>query len=75
MAWGSYYQGDGSIHAADLKPPPPWREFPRKSLGLKFRPPKGLPERGQRRAQLAPPAADHRQAGFGQIHGHRVRRP
>ena len=44
MAWGSYYQGDGSIHAADLKPPPPWREFPRKSLGLKFRPPKGLPD-------------------------------
>lgn len=42
MAWGSYYRGDGGVHAEAFGPPPPWREFPRKPLGLKFQPPKGL---------------------------------
>jgi MoxR-like ATPase len=44
MAWGSYYHGDGSVHADDLAAPPPWREFPRRPLGVKFQPPKGLPD-------------------------------
>jgi MoxR-like ATPase len=44
MAWGSYYRGDGSVHADPFDPPPPWREFPRKPLGQKFMPPKGLPD-------------------------------
>jgi MoxR-like ATPase len=42
MTWGSYYRGDGSVHADDFAPPPPWREFPRRSLGVKFQPAKGL---------------------------------
>ena len=42
MAWGSYYRGDGSVHAESLGPPPPWRQFPRKPLGFKFQPPEGL---------------------------------
>jgi MoxR-like ATPase len=42
MAWGSYYRGDGRKHRVRLGPPPPWREFPRPSLGLKFQPPKGM---------------------------------
>lgn len=42
MAWGSYYRGDGSVHAEVFGPPPPWRQFPRKPLGFKFQPPKGL---------------------------------
>ena len=42
MAWNSYYRGDGSVHEVQLDPPPPWRVFPRRSLGLTFQPPKGL---------------------------------
>ncbi len=42
MTWGSYYRGDGSVHADDFAAPPPWREFPRRSLGVKFQPAKGL---------------------------------
>jgi len=42
MTWGAYYRGDGSVHADRFAPPPPWREFPRKPLGVKFQPPKGL---------------------------------
>jgi MoxR-like ATPase len=42
MAWGSYYRGDGSAHADEFAPPPPWRAFPRRPLGMKFQPPKGL---------------------------------
>lgn len=42
MAWGSYYRGDGSVHADSLGPPPPWRDFPRRSLGMRFQPPPGL---------------------------------
>jgi len=42
MTWGSYYRGDGRVHADEFAPPPPWREFPRRSLGVKFQPPKGL---------------------------------
>lgn len=42
MTWGSYYRGDGSVHADDFAPPPPWRDFPRRPLGVKFQPPKGL---------------------------------
>ena len=42
MTWGSYYRGDGSVHADDFAPPPPWREFPRRPLDVKFQPPKGL---------------------------------
>jgi MoxR-like ATPase len=42
MTWGAYYRGDGSVHADDFASPPPWREFPRRSLGVKFQPPKGL---------------------------------
>lgn len=42
MAWVPYYRGDGSVHDAQLAPPPPWREFPRPPLGLKFQPPLGL---------------------------------
>jgi MoxR-like ATPase len=42
MAWGSYYRGDGTVHEVRLGPPPPWRQFPRSPLGLKFQPPKGL---------------------------------
>ncbi|QXJ25774.1 ATP-binding protein [Actinomadura graeca] len=44
MAWGSYYRGDGVARPIALPPPPPWREFPRRPLGLAFRPPPGLPE-------------------------------
>ncbi len=44
MAWGSYYRGDGSIHREQLGAPPSWRTFPRRPLGLKFQPPKGLPD-------------------------------
>lgn len=44
MAWRPYYRGDGSVRRVQLGPPPPWREFPRKPLGLKFQPPKGLPD-------------------------------
>lgn len=42
MAWGSHYRGDGSVHDEPIEPPPPWREFPRPSLGVRFQPPKGL---------------------------------
>lgn len=42
MAWGSYYRGDGSVRDVRLGPPPPWRKFPPRPLGLKFQPPKGL---------------------------------
>jgi MoxR-like ATPase len=42
MTWGSYYRGDGRAHADEFAPPPPWREFPRRPLGVKFQPPKGL---------------------------------
>lgn len=42
MAWGSYYRGDGSMHADAFAPPPPWRQFPMRPQGLKFQPPKGL---------------------------------
>jgi MoxR-like ATPase len=42
MAWKSYYRGDGAVREVRLDPPPPWREFPRSPLGLKFQPPKGL---------------------------------
>jgi MoxR-like ATPase len=42
MSWRSYYRGDGSVHAEPFGPPPPWREFPRRPLGLKFQPPRGL---------------------------------
>jgi MoxR-like ATPase len=44
MAWRPYYRGDGGVRRVQLGPPPPWREFPRKPLGLKFQPPKGLPD-------------------------------
>lgn len=44
MAWKPYYLGNGEIRQVEFEPPPPWREFPRKPLGLKFQPPKGLPE-------------------------------
>jgi MoxR-like ATPase len=44
MTWRPYYHGDGTIRPLELAPPPPWREFPGKSLGLKFKPPKGLPD-------------------------------
>src|SRR5215467_3825531 len=42
MTWGSYYIGNGIARDVQLNPPPPWREFPRRPLGLKFQPPKGL---------------------------------
>jgi MoxR-like ATPase len=42
MAWGSYYRGDGVPRNVRFDPPPPWREFPRRPLGVKFQPPKGL---------------------------------
>lgn len=42
MTWGSYYRGDGIARNVQLAPPPPWREFPRRPLGVKFQPPKGL---------------------------------
>ena len=42
MTWSSYYRGDGRAHADEFAPPPPWREFPRRPLGVKFQPPKGL---------------------------------
>jgi MoxR-like ATPase len=42
MTWGSYYRGDGSVHEAELAPPPPWRVFPRQPIGAKFRPPREL---------------------------------
>jgi MoxR-like ATPase len=42
MTWGTYYYGDGSVHKAQLAPPPPWRVFPRQPLGRKFKPPTGL---------------------------------
>jgi MoxR-like ATPase len=42
MAWGSYYRGDGSVHADVFAPPPPWRQFPMRAQGFKFQPPKGL---------------------------------
>jgi len=42
MVWKAYYRGDGSVHEANLDPPPPWRAFPRQPLGLKFQPPPGL---------------------------------
>lgn len=44
MAWVPYYRGDGTVHDVQLPPPPPWRAFPRPSLGLKFQPPPGLTE-------------------------------
>jgi MoxR-like ATPase len=44
MAWRSYYRGDGTVRRVRLSPPPPWREFPRKPLGLRFQPPPGLPD-------------------------------
>lgn len=42
MAWVPYYRGDGTVRDVRLAPPPPWRDFPRRSLGLKFQPPAGL---------------------------------
>lgn len=42
MAWDPYYRGDGTIRDVQFAPPPPWREFPRPTLGLKFQPPPGL---------------------------------
>jgi len=42
MTWGSYYQGNGEVRRVDIGPPPPWRKFPRQSLGAKFHPPDGL---------------------------------
>jgi MoxR-like ATPase len=42
MTWGSYYQGDGTVHRVDIGPPPPWRQFPRQPVGQRFIPPKGL---------------------------------
>ncbi|GAA2470123.1 MoxR family ATPase [Streptomyces longisporus] len=44
MTWGSYYRGDGVTRDVSLGAPPPWREFPRRSLGIPFQPPDGLPE-------------------------------
>ena len=42
MVWGSYYRGDGIAHNVRFNAPPPWRRFPRTSLGMKFQPPPGL---------------------------------
>lgn len=42
MTFGSYYRGDGVVRGLSLQAPPPWRQFPRGSLGPKFRPPEGL---------------------------------
>ncbi|GAA0591501.1 AAA family ATPase [Actinomadura livida] len=44
MSWGSYYRGDGTAREVELAPPPPWRSFPHRPLGQKFRPPEGLPD-------------------------------
>jgi MoxR-like ATPase len=42
MTWGAYYRGDGEVHRDEFLPAPPWRRFPRTSIGAKFNPPKGL---------------------------------
>ncbi|MDG4827860.1 AAA family ATPase [Solwaraspora sp. WMMD1047] len=43
MTWDPVYQGNGVVRpGVALPPPPPWRTFPRKSLGGKFQPPPGL---------------------------------
>lgn len=42
MTWESTYRGDGVPRTEPLPPPPPWRTFPRPSLGPTFRPPPGL---------------------------------
>jgi MoxR-like ATPase len=42
MTWTPYYRGDGNNHEVSLAAPPPWRDFPRRPLGLKFQPPPGL---------------------------------
>lgn len=42
MSWSSLYQGDGKPRDVQLPKPPPWRAFPRPSLGRVFQPPEGL---------------------------------
>ncbi|MEV6242676.1 MoxR family ATPase [Lentzea sp. NPDC051838] len=42
MAWSQLYRGDGAVREVVLPDPPPWRTFPRPSLGKIFQPPEGL---------------------------------
>jgi MoxR-like ATPase len=42
MTWNALYQGDGEPRDVQLPAPPPWRTFPRPSLGKVFQPPEGL---------------------------------
>lgn len=42
MSWSSLYRGDGEPRDVQLPEPPPWRAFPRSSLGRVFQPPEGL---------------------------------
>lgn len=42
MTWSEPYRGDGVTRRAELPPAPPWRTFPRRSLGVEFQPPPGL---------------------------------
>jgi MoxR-like ATPase len=42
MSWSQVYRGDGNTREVTLPAPPPWRTFPRPSLGKIFQPPAGL---------------------------------
>lgn len=42
MNWAPYYRGDGVARTPEMAPPPPWREFPRRSQYAQYQPPPGM---------------------------------
>lgn len=57
MAWTPYFRGDGTVRAAQLGPPPPWADFPRRRPGLPFHPPEGLADAASAALRLRRPLA------------------